>query len=64
MVSFDDSAARLVFDELWRPVLYGRRNPDGCPIGVTFFVPHGYSDYEVVNMLYNNGFEIGSHSIT
>lgn len=64
MLSFDDSASKLVFDNFWKPVLFGRKNPDGCHIGGTFFVPHEYSDYEVVNTLYNQGFEIGSHSIT
>lgn len=64
MLSFDDSAARLIYDGFWHDSLFGRKNPDGCQIGGTFFVPHEYSDYEVVNLLYNQGFEIGSHSIT
>lgn len=64
MLSFDDSITRLVYSEFWKPVLFDRKNPDGCHIGGTFFVQHEYTDYEIVNELYNKGFEIGSHSIT
>jgi len=61
----------LTIDETLNPAVYQqyetllkRVNPDGNPIGATFFVHHLYTDYEVVNKLYQKGYEIGSHTIT
>ncbi|VVC99383.1 unnamed protein product [Leptidea sinapis] len=48
----------------YRRLLSGRRNSNQCPIGTTFFVSHEYTDYQLLNELYNNGFEIALHSIT
>ncbi|XP_017774439.1 PREDICTED: uncharacterized protein LOC108561139 [Nicrophorus vespilloides] len=64
VMSFDDSATNLVYEEFYKNIFNGRSNPDGNPIKATFLIPHEYTDYEVVNRLYNEGHEIGVHSIT
>lgn len=48
----------------YRDTLYNRRNSNGCPVGATFYVSHEYTNYVIVNELYNQGFEIALHSIT
>lgn len=43
----------------------GRKNKkSGCSIAATFFVSHEYTDYVLLNRLYNRGNEIAVHSIT
>ncbi|XP_049881059.1 chitin deacetylase 7-like [Pectinophora gossypiella] len=44
--------------------LGGRTNMNGCPVGATFYINHGSTNYEVVNQMYNQGFEIGLKSIS
>ncbi|KAK4879680.1 hypothetical protein RN001_007826 [Aquatica leii] len=63
-LTFDDSATALNYDQYYEKLLFDRKNPDGKPISATFYVPHEYTDYGVVNKLYNKGFEIGTHSVT
>jgi hypothetical protein len=63
MVTFDD-AVNILNIETYRKTLYGRLNSDGCPARATFFVSHEYTNYELVNELYNNGFEIALNSIS
>lgn len=48
----------------YRNTLYNRRNSNGCPAGATFYVSHEYTNYVIVNELYNQGFEIALHSIS
>ena len=64
-ITFDDA----VNDENWK--LYQDRifpekykNPNGCPIHGTFYVSHEYTNYAMVNKLWNQGHEISVHSIT
>ncbi|KAJ8961140.1 hypothetical protein NQ318_008820 [Aromia moschata] len=63
-LTFDEAVTADIYNNYWEPLLFDRENPDGAPIGATFFVPHEYTDYQKVNDLYNSGFEIGVHSIT
>ncbi|XP_052743483.1 chitin deacetylase 8-like [Bicyclus anynana] len=49
---------------LYRSLLSNRRNSNTCPAAATFFVTHEYTDYTLVNELYNAGHEIALHSIT
>lgn len=44
-------------------ILGERINPNGCPIGMTYFLTHDYSDYRYVNYLYKKGCEIALHSL-
>ncbi|GLV42426.1 Chitin deacetylase-like 9 [Carabus blaptoides fortunei] len=64
LLSFNDAVGDLIYDNMWSKFLFDSKNPDGCAISATFFVPHQYTSYQVVNKLYNKGFEIASHSIT
>lgn len=40
------------------------KNPNGCPIHGTFYLSHEYTNYAMVNKLWNQGHEIAVHSIT
>ncbi|XP_064074726.1 chitin deacetylase 8-like [Vanessa tameamea] len=63
VLTFDDGV-NVNNIPLYRNLLYNRVNKNRCNVGVTFFVNHEYTDYSLVNELYNRGFEIGLHSIT
>lgn len=63
IVSFSD-AINIVNIGTYQQVLYGRRNSNGCNAGATFFVTHENNNYQLVNELHNQGFEIALHSIT
>ncbi|CAH1641770.1 unnamed protein product [Spodoptera littoralis] len=62
-LTFDD-AVNVRNMATYREILYNRKNANGCPIGTTFYVSHEYSNYHLINELYNQGFEIALHSIT
>lgn len=62
-VTFDD-AVNLNNIITYRNTLFNRRNSNGCPAGATFYVSHEYTNYQAVNELYNQGYEIALHSIT
>ncbi|XP_004923455.1 chitin deacetylase 8 isoform X2 [Bombyx mori] len=62
-VTFDDGI-NVINIETYREVLYGRSNSNRCPAGATFYVSHEYTNYQLVNELYNRGFEIALHSIS
>ncbi|CAG9863099.1 unnamed protein product, partial [Phyllotreta striolata] len=63
-LTFDDAITKDLYDTYLDPLLFNYKNPDKKPIGATFFVPHEYTNYQIVNNLYNYGFEIGVNSIT
>nr|AHH02589.1 peritrophic membrane chitin binding protein P42 [Holotrichia parallela] len=63
-VTFHDAVSSEYMDSIYYPLLANLRNPNGDPASATFYVPHEYTDYSLVNELYNLGFEIGVHSIT
>ncbi|CAH2244915.1 chitin deacetylase 8-like [Pararge aegeria] len=63
LLTFDDAITDLN-TQTYRSLIYRRTNKNQCPIGVTFFMQHEYTDYVMVNELYNQGFEIGLHSIS
>lgn len=64
LITYDDGVNIVNFDNYYEKLLFNRVNPNGCPAKATFFVSHEYSDYTLVNSLYNQGYEIASHSIT
>ncbi|OXA54064.1 chitin deacetylase 8 [Folsomia candida] len=45
-------------------VFNDRRNPNGAPISVTFFVTHEFTNYSLVHDLWASGHDIAAHSIT
>ncbi|CAH2244914.1 chitin deacetylase 8-like [Pararge aegeria] len=49
---------------LYRQLLRNRVNSNRCRAAATFFVTHEYTDYTLVNELYNEGHEIALHSIS
>lgn len=65
ILSFDDAINvenfQLYDEKIFTP---NRKNPNGCPIRGTFFVSHQYTDYQKVQKLWQDGHEIGIHSIT
>lgn len=63
MLSFNDPVTREIYT-FNKNLLFDRRNPDSCSVGVTFYATHQNTDYDIVNQLYNLYFEIGSQSIT
>nr|AGC92658.1 hypothetical protein [Heliconius erato] len=63
LLTFDDGI-NVQNIETYRSMIYNRYNKNSCPAGVTFFVSHEYTDYSLVNELYNQGFEIALHSIS
>ncbi|XP_037966996.2 chitin deacetylase 7-like [Plutella xylostella] len=62
-VTFDD-AVTVQNIQTYREVLYNRKNRNNCQIGSTFYISHEYTDYSIVNELYNEGFEVALHSIS
>ncbi|CAB3369415.1 Hypothetical predicted protein [Cloeon dipterum] len=64
LVTFDDAVTSLLYSNYYSDAFANRQNPNGCPVGATFFMSHEYSDYESVNKLWNSGHEIALHSIT
>nr|QIJ96692.1 chitin deacetylase 5 [Glyphodes pyloalis] len=63
LLTFDD-AVNVINIETYRRLLDGRRNSNQCQVGATFFINHEYTNYVLVNELYNKGHEIALHSIT
>lgn len=63
IVSFNDGI-NVVNIGTFRSILFNRQNTNGCPARATFFIRHEYTNYALVNELYNTGFEIGLNSIT
>ncbi|XP_014276543.1 trichohyalin [Halyomorpha halys] len=64
LLTFDDSVNDLnkgLYSDLFDK---GRVNPNGCPIGATFYVSHEWTDYSQVQNLYAGGHEIASHSVS
>ncbi|XP_005107367.1 uncharacterized protein LOC101850596 [Aplysia californica] len=61
---FDDAVQAQVsgyYDELFTS---DRRNQNGCPITMTLYVSHQYTNYDKVAEYYKRGMEIGVHSVT
>ncbi|KAL4716782.1 hypothetical protein ACJJTC_001938 [Scirpophaga incertulas] len=63
MVTFDD-AINVINIETYNELLNNRKNSNGCTAGATFYVSHEYTNYQLVNELYNKGLEIALHSIS
>ena len=65
MFSFDDAFRDIDYGTYYSPIFGGRKNPNGCQIGMTFFTSHQYTDYSLVeqaNRVY--GWEFADHSVT
>jgi len=63
-ISFDDAVTNGNFP-VYEKIFDGTRaNPNGCDIKATFFVSHQFTNYSMVESLYNAGHEIATHSMT
>lgn len=63
LLTFDDAVNAMLFNSFYKELLE-LKNPNGCPIGMTFFVSHEYCDYSLVHRLWDLRHEIASHSIS
>ena len=63
ILSFDGAVTSLNYDNYYQ-YLFERKNPNGCPIKAVFFNSHEYTNYSLINELYERGFELGVNSIT
>ncbi|OWF46737.1 uncharacterized protein LOC110455303 [Mizuhopecten yessoensis] len=64
LFSFDDAVTgdiKDMYDKLFAP---NRLNPHGCPISMTMFVSHNFTNYDHVRDLYRRGMEVAVHSVT
>lgn len=60
---FDGAVNALVskyYDEIFTD---NHSNPNGCPITMSLYVSHFYTDYNLVGKYYNAGHEIGVHGV-
>ncbi len=65
MFSFDDGLRDEDYQTFYSKVFNGRKNPNGCPVGLTYFVSHYYSDYTLVEHAYLvDSAEIADHTVT
>ena len=64
ILTFDDAVNNENWEIYERIFAPNRTNPNGCPISTTFFLSHEYTNYRHVQKLWNDGHEIGIHSIT
>lgn len=63
LLTFDDGV-NVININTYREIMYDRKNSNGCPAGTTFFVNHEYTNYQLINELYNLGYEIALHSMS
>ena len=64
-ISFDDGFRAQDYNTFYKPVFGSRKNPNGCPIGITYFVSNNYSDYALMETVYaTGGAEFADHSVT
>nr|KAG5703089.1 hypothetical protein BaRGS_012151 [Batillaria attramentaria] len=66
LITFDDAVNWDNWEFYLRlfPPDGSRKNPNGCPIGATFFVSHNFTDYCMVRKLHARGQEIADHSLS
>ncbi|CAG0919299.1 unnamed protein product [Notodromas monacha] len=64
VITFDDAVNSDNWPLYERLFNGERKNPNGCPIHASFFLSHEYTNYAMVQKLWNAGHEIGVHSIT
>ena len=63
-ISFDDGLRVEDYERFYSKFLVGRKNPNGCPIPLTFFITHNYTDYALTEDLFSEGHEAADHSVT
>ncbi|XP_060078838.1 chitin deacetylase 7-like [Ylistrum balloti] len=61
---FDDAVHGQVSHHYDYLFLSNLTNPNGCPVSITLFVSHTYTDYDVLQKFYEIGFELAVHSVS
>ncbi|XP_046449601.1 chitin deacetylase 8-like isoform X3 [Daphnia pulex] len=62
-ITFDDAIGDWMYPT-YAKIFGNRTNPNGCDIGMTFYVTHEGTNYRLVNEFFNRGNEIASHTVT
>ncbi|KAK0041215.1 chitin deacetylase 8 [Biomphalaria pfeifferi] len=67
LLTFDDAVTISVYSSVYRKLLidnyWNLYNPNNCSIKSTFFITHNYTDYSLVQTLYDYGHEIADHTV-
>ena len=64
MFSFDDDLRVIDFESFYSKAFFNRTNPNGCEIGLTFFVTNNYTNYALAeNLFFSHGYEMADHSV-
>ena len=64
MFSFDDDLRTIDYETYYSKAFNNRKNPNGCQVGLTFFVSHNYTNYALLeDLYYSYGHEIADHSV-
>ncbi|KAJ3032457.1 hypothetical protein HDV00_007532 [Rhizophlyctis rosea] len=63
LVTFDDAMQSTTMPAA-QALIANRKNPNGCPVGATFFVSADYSDPFYLTQWYAAGSEVADHTIT
>lgn len=61
--AFDDAVTPVVAKHYKRIFTPTRQNPNGCPIKMSLYISHNYTDYGFVRKYYKEGHEIAVHSV-
>ncbi|XP_041357419.1 chitin deacetylase 7-like [Gigantopelta aegis] len=61
---FDDALNGQMAQHYRKLFSSDRKNPNDCPISMSLYVQHDYTDYSLVREFYKKGMEIGVHSVT
>ncbi|KAK6179904.1 hypothetical protein SNE40_012154 [Patella caerulea] len=61
---FDDAVTSIMANHYRYLFPPDRKNPNNCPITMSLYIQHKYTDYAIVNEMYKAGMEIGVHSVT
>ncbi|XP_033742092.1 uncharacterized protein LOC117328705 [Pecten maximus] len=61
---FDDGVREYIIPYLDQLFGETRKNPNGCPVSVSFYVSGDNTNYDVLRDFYHRGYELASHSVT
>ncbi|XP_065673506.1 chitin deacetylase 8 [Hydra vulgaris] len=59
-----DDAVNAINYNFYMELFNNMKNPNGCPVGTTYYVSGEYTDFNLVKNLFQKGHEIADHSIT
>lgn len=64
VMSFDDAFLLADYQTYYQPIFSGRKNPNGCPVGLTLFTSHNFTDYSALEQAHlGDGFEVADHTV-